>query len=126
MIVTRAVKYPFPPVYMILRIRIRYPTPQENFWELHLAADSVTPKKPFTAYTEQPVVASGFALFDLECHPYYQGCEFVDAKNEPIPHTWAGFDNFHATSTMELATLARLYIAAVGTILAALGLILIA
>ena len=117
---------PFPPVDMHIRISASFATRQESGWEFTLKSGSIEPGKSFDSHTERTVLASGFALFEFKCNPYGQGAEFQDERGQAIELSPTAFDSFHATSTLELATLAGLYFAAIGTILAAVGVILTA
>jgi hypothetical protein len=114
----------FPAEDVVLTVRTEYATQQANVWTLTIEKGSIAPRGKFTKQTDRKVLASGSALFKLDCHPYHGGVEFVDMKGQPILMDPTSFDSFHAVSTMELATLAGLYMAAVGTVLAAVGVIL--
>lgn len=124
--ITRTEKEPFPPSDVTFEIHVAYTNKLADSREVLLPKGSVTPEKPFSFSTKQRVTASGFALFSLGCSPYEQRSQFADSEGRPIEFGSYGIDNFHAVSNTDLATIAGLYLAAVGTILAALGLILTA
>ncbi len=99
-----------------------------NTFVVPLRKGELAPGKDRVAYTEQKVQTTGTALFDLRYGPSAGDYVLVDGNGRPISGQETtdnpqAFDSFHATSRMELATLAGLYLAAIAAFLAAIGIV---
>ncbi len=117
---------PFPPSDMALKFRWTFPTGMRNRTRIQLNQGDIPPGSTLLIVEdEHKVLAPGFALLELHYTPYGQGCVLYDSEGKEIkPLDPKPLAHFRGVAIMELRTLAALYLAAISSMVAAIGFLL--